>query len=61
MAGYRNVMSSILTSIVMGWEGQEDYPTNIPGPNSPKNIQDRVNSIVLFALYANKKTGSCRG
>ena len=26
-----------------------------------KNIQDRVNSIVRFVLYANKKTGLCHG
>ena len=26
-----------------------------------KNIQDRINSISLFTLYAIKKTGSCPG
>ena len=26
---------------------------------SEKNIQDRLNAIVRFVLYANKKTGLC--
>ena len=41
--------------------GRFSEKTN-PGPFFPeKNIQERGNSIVRFALYAHEKTGSCRG
>ena len=45
------------------WGGGGRFSTKKSGPNfsRKKYLQDRVNSIVLFAFFANKKTESCCG
>ena len=62
--GYNLEMSDLCSDHLILWGGQEDCSNKISRTQfffSEKNIKDRVNSIVHFALYANKKTGSCLG
>ena len=55
--------------MVFIWGGQEAFPKNKMKKKKSryhfffqkkKNVQDRLNAIVRFELYANKKTGLCR-